>query len=277
MDRELVMAVLALLSAGPLFLVCGALTSSEVPRTSSARAWERHCWARLWLPLLPGGLALAILVGWALREPSSAEPVPGAMIGAMLPFLLIWSRTLGRAALCVAPPRRGVVAGTVGFVRPRVVLSEPLQRALRPSELAAAHAHEKAHVRHRDPLRLLLARLATDLQWPCPGAQARLGQWRRSLELARDEEARLEGADGRDLAAAILEGARLDLHRPAKYAPLGGGAVSLEERIGVLLSPLACDDERVAPSPTVPLALAGLGALGLGATFGETVVRVLLA
>lgn len=279
MDRELVLVVLALLFAGPLFATCGAVVPSRTTRSPSAQRWEQRCWARLWLPLLPGGFVLAVLVGWALMEPASAEPVPRTMVGAAMPFVPIWCRALARAVRSALARPPGVAAGTVGLVRPRVVISERFSRALTARERDATRAHEIAHVRHRDPLRLLLAQLATDLQWPCPGAQARLDQWRRSLELARDEEARLQGADGWDLAAAILAAARLGPHWRAGSTALVGGGVPLEERIGALLAPLPRDDTPVAPSPVLLLSLtaAGMGAVCLGATLGETVVRALVA
>ncbi|WP_017620496.1 M48 family metalloprotease, partial [Nocardiopsis gilva] len=51
-------------------------------------------------------------------------------------------------------------AFTFGMLRPRVAVSRSLLDNLEPGEVAAVLAHEAAHVRGRDPLKTLLARLA---------------------------------------------------------------------------------------------------------------------
>lgn len=96
-----------------------------------------------------------------------------------------------------------------GVLRPRILISPRLANALQDRELEAVVEHERAHARHRDPLRLWLAQLATDLQWPWPQARVRFRAWIHALELARDEEALARGVDGADLAAAILVSVRL--------------------------------------------------------------------
>jgi hypothetical protein len=77
-----------------------------------------------------------------------------------------------------------------------VVVSPALAEVLDPAALRAVHEHESAHARHHDPLRIWLAELAADLQWPSPSARARLQSWPETLELARDDEARERGAQG---------------------------------------------------------------------------------
>ena len=86
-------------------------------------------------------------------------------------------------------PKQIRSAATVALLRPRVVVCETFGAQLDEHALAAALAHEQAHARHRDPLRIWLAQIVTDLQWPLSGARARFEQWLFALELARDEEA----------------------------------------------------------------------------------------
>src|SRR5262249_36567356 len=134
---------------------------------------------------------------------------------------------------------------TVGLVRPRVVVAEDLCDALDPAALTAALAHECVHVRHRDPLRIWLAQIATDLQWPSPSARRRFERWLASLQLARDEEARVGGASGDDLAAAVVAVARMPWHPlGAAIAGLTGAETSLASRVHRLLAPLPHDRGR---------------------------------
>ncbi|HVA40400.1 MAG TPA: M56 family metallopeptidase [Candidatus Binataceae bacterium] len=168
---------------------------------------------------------------------------------------------------------------TVGLLKPWIVFSPHLAKALDDRAIEAALEHERAHARHRDPLRIWLAQLATDLQWPWPQAQERFRAWIVALELARDEEARAAGADGSDLAAAILAAARLRQHAiVSPVAALIGEQSVLKQRIACLLNPLADQAEEIRarwPQPWI-LAPVLLMAVVLGSAFGEIVVRTLL-
>ena len=160
--------------------------------------------------------------------------------------------------------------------------------------IRAALAHERAHASNRDPLRIWLAQLITDLQWPWPGAQRRLDAWLDALELARDDEARANGADGAELAAAVLASVRY-LSRVAPqerlllngtqpvHARLIGDSRALRERVSRLLAPrqeLGGGDSRltgVARHAEALLASALLTILMLGIVLGERVLHPLLA
>ena len=141
---------------------------------------------------------------------------------------------------------------------------------------AATLAHERAHVVHRDPLRLWLGQFATDLQWPIPSAARRFRAWRHALEMARDEEARVH-VDGADLAVAILAAARRSVG-PSPGAMLAPADLDLVTRVLRLLGPVQ------------PLPMRGRGRRWLwlscvvalvigcaiaGATWGESIVRYL--
>jgi hypothetical protein len=95
------------------------------------------------------------------------------------------------------------------------------------------------------------------------------------LEHARDDEARAEGIDGADLAAALVASIRFnrDCARGV-CAPLIGNRSALEERVARLLQPLASPSDN---SPTtlqvaVLLTLALMAAVALGALYGERLV-----
>ncbi|HEY4188218.1 MAG TPA: M56 family metallopeptidase [Polyangia bacterium] len=286
MNRDLVLATLALgscgaatWSAGWIFRAPGGdRDGTEGDR--AGHALERASWRRLWSPLFPAALALAVLIGWGLQEPGETDELlrPLAAL-AIAPFALIWLRAAWRAAWALRPPARPPLAATVGVVRPRVQLAERLRRDLDDDQLAAVLAHEEAHVRHHDPLRLWLAQLATDLQWPNPAARARLRDWQSSLELARDEDARRTGIAGEDLAAAIVATARLDGHRREEaLAYLTGAEHELVDRVRRLLAPLSTTTEagrRVLFTSVAVVAATLLLSLLAGFRFGDSLIRAL--
>jgi len=118
----------------------------------------------------------------------------------------------GLAAVAAEVGLRGrlrLVAGTeqlavaAGLARPYVVVSIGLVDALGGAELRAVLAHEQAHLRRRDPLRVLLARVLVAHLWFLPIARD-LRRWARNgYELAADRDA--AGRYGRPaLAGALL-------------------------------------------------------------------------
>jgi Zn-dependent protease with chaperone function len=258
-------------------MVAGYRTIAPPPLTS-ARQLERVLWRRLWLPLLPAGVICGALVGWAIAEqrPADERLTSLAMLAAS-PFALFWARALARAAWWLWRRDAEPLAATVGLLQPAVVVSDVVRNSLDAHALVAVHAHERAHALHRDPLRIWLAQLATDLQWPCVAARLRFQAWRRALEMARDEEVRAAGTDGLDLAAAILGVARLACRAPRTSAAFLDDESSFRERIERLMAPPAVD-----PGPTSCLSsrlflLTGLaGAIVAGEAFGDPIVAALL-
>jgi beta-lactamase regulating signal transducer with metallopeptidase domain len=218
----------------------------------------------------------AILLGWASQEPPETdECLTGAAAVLAVPFAWLALRALIRAARSLGAGGGESPAATSGVLRPRVFVDAAFCAELDQPSLEATYAHERAHARHRDPLRLWLAQLVTDLQWPGRAASLRLQAWRVALELARDEEARLTGVTGEDLAAAIVAALR---HHQAQ--PLGSAVslVSPEDilrvRIGRLLEPVPPRGRR---SFALPVVLTGvvLSCVAWGHWFGDTFLRAL--
>jgi hypothetical protein len=273
-DREVLLALLTFAILGPAVLVAGALPRRH-PQAPSARQWERVAWRAVWTPAVPGAIALSLLLGWAAMEPDHAEVLPAPIIGLSTVFAIVWTRALIRAGQAARRRPSHMAAGTVGLWRPRIIVATAFVARLDADELHAVYAHEAAHVLHRDPLRIWLAQFVTDLQWPWPRAQRRFDEWRRVLELARDEEARDEGIDGADLASAVLVGAQWNSVAARGAALIDSGA-RLEDRIARLLGPLAGDTpERLIASTVIVLGTCLLS-LGAGARFGETLMQVVI-
>jgi len=276
-DVVLLTTLLVLCSAGTWVLSWVPARLPAESRFVSGRRLERRSWRHLWFPVLPAAVVLATMCGWALQEPSvTDEPLRGTAVLVALPFALLWLRCVWRAGLALRRPRSMPALATHGLLRPRIAIAERLRSALDPAALAAAIAHEEAHVRHFDPLRIWLAQIVTDMQWPSPTARRRLDQWLSALELARDEEARIEGTSGADLAAAVVAVAKMTPSRMGAHAVAGltGAEASLASRIHRLLDPVPPDQRR--PS-LIPLAVIASLVVGIvvGVEFGDSLLRAL--
>ncbi|MGA7537834.1 MAG: hypothetical protein WBW93_03600 [Steroidobacteraceae bacterium] len=296
MERESLLSILIMLLGG-LALQPFVWWPSAGSADLTPAVLERRSWRRLWYPIVPMLLVAASLCGWALTEPDPVrDPLDRwVLLAVWLPFGLLFARALARAvwSLLRTPVDCGI--STIGLLQPQVVFSPFLAKQLDEVVIRAALAHERAHAIHRDPLRIWLAQLVTDLQWPWPWAVARLEAWLETLELARDDEARAEGADGPDMAAAVLASVRYlersALSRPAipfkgtqlAHARLIGDPSILRKRVSRLLAPLSqaprasarrvMDLERAGGALLISLLLA---ALVLGILYGHLVIRPLL-
>jgi Zn-dependent protease with chaperone function len=100
------------------------------------------------------------------------------------------------------------VSLTLGALRPRIVVSDGLVRALAPESLAVVLEHERSHVRRRDALRALLARATS---WPHlpPVRRALLGALALATERACDEAAAQRTGDRLRVAETVLAVERL--------------------------------------------------------------------
>jgi Zn-dependent protease with chaperone function len=281
MERESLLTVLTILLGGMALQVIGAWLSTHSRRKPGFEL-ERAAWLRLWRPLTPALIVAAWLVGWALSQP---DPVPhrvGPLVFIVCaPFALIGMRAVLRAgwSLLGSPEQFGIA--TVGLIRPHIVFAPELVKLLDDRAIQAALAHERAHVRHLDPLRIWIAQFVTDLQWPWASAQGRFETWLAALEHARDDEARAEGIEGADLAAALVASVRF--HRNIAHGPcarLIGDRSALAERVERLLQPLESAPRDRTPTTrqvALFLTLALVAALALGTVYGERFVGTLLA
>jgi len=189
---------------------------------------------------------------------------PGAMLTpALAAWLGIGAVGLARLGLeeagCVARARRWLVgfrgatvghaSGVVwiaaarplsfvaGLLRPRIHVTTALARALPPSQLEAVLAHERAHVRRRDPLARLAARALSRAQIPRV-RRALLAEHALACEQACDAAAAQCVGDPLVVAEAILAVERLISRDPAA-APVehpAFGESSVAERIEALLA-----------------------------------------
>ncbi len=102
---------------------------------------------------------------------------------------------------CVAAEAFAV---TDGLLRPRILVSTAALATLDPAELAAVLGHEHAHLRRRDPLRLLAARILADDGCYLPALRWLSHRFALHCELAADRAA-LDHSSRAALAGALLK------------------------------------------------------------------------
>jgi Zn-dependent protease with chaperone function len=181
------------------------------------------------------GLAEAVHVaaraakgGGSLRRllRSGREPCPAAAAEAIA--------ALGLSGRVDAVGDDDAFAVTYGLLRPRILISTGLAAALSRDELAAVLAHERHHLRRRDPLRLLAARVAAGYGCWLPVSSWLAGRFALRQELACDRAA-VTSTGRQVLAAALLKLADAP-QCPALAAanPPGDAPGSLEARVAQL-------------------------------------------
>jgi len=147
-------------------------------------------------------------------------------------------------------PLPSPAAFTAGFFRPRVYASEAVGRDER---WRAVLAHERDHVRHRDPLARLVARMA--LVFHAPGVRRWLEpRLIEAQELAADEAAARHLGDRVGVAEQLVAWTRAARFHPAAASAFGQG--DLERRVGALL-----ERPRYAEGPSSRRVVVAAGAL----------------
>ncbi|MGH2376981.1 MAG: M56 family metallopeptidase [Candidatus Limnocylindria bacterium] len=89
------------------------------------------------------------------------------------------------------------------FIRPRICLSTSLVRRLDAEELRAVLFHERYHLRHRDPLRLVIARYFAAGLYVVPVVEELVEHFVLEKELEADQDAVRAMGEVRPLAGAL--------------------------------------------------------------------------
>ncbi|HLQ33614.1 MAG TPA: M56 family metallopeptidase [Chloroflexota bacterium] len=151
--------------------------------------------------------------------------------------------TLLRA--CALPPVDGcdvvesedVFALCQGYLRPRVVLSTGLLELLSEEELEAVILHERFHLANRDPLKMLLARVAADAFFFMPIVAELAERYLCVKEIDADRAAMAAQRDAIPMTSAFCKVARSRQHLPVSaVAAVGSLLQATEERIAHLTS-----------------------------------------
>lgn len=154
---------------------------------------------------------------------------------------------------------------SVGALRPIVIVSTALMDALSPLARDAVLAHEVAHVRRRDGLALWLISVLSFASPPIFSA------WARRIFIAAADEAADEDAavivGPLEVAAAILEVARLRSRSPLDGLALAADGGSIEARVSRLLTLTPRARKPLLPA----LAVVGLCAALVTVSLSDTV------
>jgi len=245
--RLLLAAALAPAFAGGLLTL--ALAADIALFASPLHCAERFAAAS---PRLP---ALALLAAWLGWTAFGALRAAGLALRAQLARrrLVALSAADGRGFRRL--PSGDAHAFVLGFLRPEIFVSAGLAARADARSLETVLAHERAHVRRREPLRRLVAALALALH--LPGVAGPLGRALRAAEEASaDAEAARRLGDRARVAEALVRFARL---RAAPPLAIGFHGDALEERVREVLAPARPGEGPRAPA----LLLASAAALGL--------------
>lgn len=192
---------------------------------AGSRSWSEVALVVWLIGVLAG--AFHLTVGWRQlrRFASSCVPVESACVRQFT------TATVAESPVAVAPV-------VFGILRPRIVL--PLSwRTWNDADLHAALAHEAAHVRRRDTLVALVARVNRSVFWFHPLAWWLERGLASSAEQACDDEVVRERGDERayaDLLVRLAASVSAVRGRVVWQAIGIGGRGSLETRIDRLLS-----------------------------------------
>lgn len=107
------------------------------------------------------------------------------------------------------------LAFCAGLLRPRVWISTGAVAVLASDELEAVLWHEAYHLRHRDPLRIFVARVLAHLLFPFPLIRGLATRFEVAKELDADQEATRAQGGVAGLAGALYALGR----RPLPFAP----------------------------------------------------------
>ena len=235
--------------------------AADAPRGPGAAAAYRDAPATA-APADPFPWAAALVAVWAVGALLGLGRLAGSVVGATVAThratpVPEWGTGVRRSSTAAVPYAWGVW-------RPVVVVPADFGAWPAPDRHAAL-AHEAAHVRRRDPLVGLVARVVRALHWFNPLAHYAVGRLDRERERAADDAVLGRGLDPADYAGLLVRSARRALAgRPApRLAPAHAapGRSALSERVGAVLDGGA---QRGAPTRAVGLGTAGL-ALALAA------------
>jgi beta-lactamase regulating signal transducer with metallopeptidase domain len=260
-----------------------------------ARVGEPRAPAAATTPAVEGVAPPASSAPTSAAPPATASSGPSLSVIAATAWMLVgmalltrlfagWlaTRRLLRRALPVALPDDTLVLEssdlaapvTCGLLRPRVVLPR-VWRTWPDAALAAVLAHERAHVRRRDPLVSALARLNRCIFWFHPLAWWLDRTLARSAEHACDDEAVRASGDAvayADTLVGMADAVRLRGARVAWLAAGVDGAGGLGERIDrVLTGP---SPARLSTSRALALAAACAAAIGVAAACQRTLAEL---
>ncbi|WP_027409835.1 M56 family metallopeptidase [Anoxybacteroides tepidamans] len=101
------------------------------------------------------------------------------------------------------------IALTIGFIKPKIVISTFVAKRFSDEELRAILLHEQFHLLHRDPLKLMLVKIVSDQVGYVPLLKRLAQYYNISRELLADGYAMRRGKNNTAIGAVLLKVAKM--------------------------------------------------------------------
>ncbi len=206
-DRAYAMlVVLALISSAILTTLLGTLLPHADELLSRGTAGTADIVAVLVLLLAFGGIALGLVALFRQLLATSAliRTLLAQRIAIPAPIAAL-ATELGVGGRVDIVADRRPFSFCYWFLRPRICLSTGLVDRLEADELQAVLLHERYHLRHRDPLRLVIARYFAAGLYVVPVVEELVEYYTVQKEIAADQDAVRAAGGVRALAAALYK------------------------------------------------------------------------
>ncbi|WP_409343232.1 M56 family metallopeptidase [Paenibacillus sp. MBLB4367] len=154
------------------------------------------------------------------------------------------------------------IALTMGFIRPRIVLSTGLLQLLDSGELEALIQHEIYHMKHRDPLKTFIMSLCSSVLWYVPILKWSQKQYTAAREVLADSYAIEAMGSAESLGSALLKLLRRKQTKRYPFTYASFAESSINYRIQYLIDPQAKPPFRL-PVKRMMLSLQVVAALSV--------------
>ncbi|MEK9198454.1 M56 family metallopeptidase [Ureibacillus sp. 179-F W5.1 NHS] len=130
------------------------------------------------------------------------------------------------------------LAITMGFIKPKIVISTGVINLLTEEELRSVISHEFYHYRNRDPLKVFLISLCASTMWYIPILQWFTQQYRIIQEILADDYAIKRQNTPVYLSSALLKMIKVGKQHKMPFAYVSFADTSVNYRIEYILNPL---------------------------------------
>lgn len=130
------------------------------------------------------------------------------------------------------------IALTMGFIKPKIILTTGLINLLTLDELTAVISHEQYHKEHRDPFKVFLLSLSSSMIWYIPIQQWIYEKYRVIQEVLADEFAIKEQKTSVNLGSALLKMLKLGKSGKMPFVYVSFADTSVNYRIKNILDPV---------------------------------------
>ncbi|WP_391119811.1 M56 family metallopeptidase [Psychrobacillus sp. L3] len=132
----------------------------------------------------------------------------------------------------------GPIAITMGFIRPKIVISTGLINLLNEEELKAVISHEKYHKENRDPLKIFLLSLFASTMGYIPILKWFNQKYRIIQEVLADEFAIEKQKTSVNLGSALLKMLKVGKQEKMPFTYVSFADTSVNYRIEYMLNPI---------------------------------------